>query len=74
MGTTISLILIVLGVLRFFYLARRGRLAIERDQTAAELRKVEVRGINSELKVGSCVAHTLGNGPNGNAGNNTDAD
>jgi hypothetical protein len=45
LGTTISLILIVLGVLGFFYLARRGRLAIERDQAAAELRKIEVRGL-----------------------------
>jgi hypothetical protein len=59
MGTTISLILIVLGVLGFFYLARRGRLAIERDQAAAELRKVEVRGSADGTKVWPFCGETI---------------
>lgn len=59
MGTTISLILIVLGVLGFFYLARRGRLAIERDQAAAELRKVEVRGLADGTKVCPFCGETI---------------
>jgi TM2 domain-containing membrane protein YozV len=38
-GTTISLILIVLGVVGLAYLARRGRLARERSQAAMQVRK-----------------------------------
>lgn len=59
LGTTISLILIVLGVLGFFYLARRGRLAIERDQAAAELKKVEVRGLADGTKVCPFCGETI---------------
>jgi len=59
METTISLILIVLGVLGFLYLARRGRLAIERDQTAAELRKVEAQGSTDGTKACPYCGETI---------------